>query len=112
MALLRKILEQVRQRRRLLLVLGILGLIGTCVYLTLRTLRSASLYREAEEALQANDLVAARSSLLACLEIRPNNPDVLFLLARTARRAGEYPAVSAYLEQCRQCGGIPERIDL
>src|SRR5262249_6059494 len=79
---------------------------------TARSLRGAALFREAERALQANDLVGARASLLACLEIRPNNPEVLYLLARTARRAGDYQAASAYLQQCRECGGIPEAIEL
>jgi len=109
---LRKILERVRRRGRLLLILGILGLIGACTYITVRSLRGASLYREAERALEANDLAGARASLLACLEIRPNNPEVLYLLARTDRRAGDYQAASTYLELCRQCGGVPEAIEL
>src|SRR6516162_6999545 len=109
---LRKILERVRRRGRLLLILGILGLIGACTYITVRSLRGASLYRVAERALEANDLAGARASLLACLEIRPNNPEVLYLLARTDRRAGDYQAASTYLELCRQCGGVPEAIEL
>src|SRR5260370_8262742 len=112
MAAVRKIVEKVRQRGRLLLVLGILGLIGASIDLTVRTLRGAALYREAEEARQANDLDGARSRLLSCLEIRPNHPEVHFLLARTARRAGDYQAASAHLESCRKCGGIPEAIEL
>src|SRR5262245_35229343 len=47
---MRKILESVRLHGRLLLILGILGLIGACMYLTIRSLRGASLFREAERA--------------------------------------------------------------
>jgi Tfp pilus assembly protein PilF len=112
MALAQKLLQTTRARGRLLLALLILGLIGISVYFTVRTLRGSSLVREAEQALQANDLAGARTALLACLEIRPNHPEALFLLARTARRAGDYQNASAYLEQYRQVGGISEAIEL
>ena len=112
MTLVKKVLRIAHSPGRLLVVLTILGLIGVCTYLTLRTLRGGSLMRDAEMALQANDLVGARALLLASLEIRPNHPEALLLLARTARRAGDYRAATDYLEQCRQNGGIPEAIDL
>src|SRR5262249_49954161 len=65
-----------------------------------------------ERALQTYDFSKARAHLLLCLDAWPKSPEVHFLLARTARRSGDYEEAKLRLAKCEEHGGIPENIEL
>ncbi len=54
--------------------------------------------RAARKALESDDLEAAQSYLDQCLGVRPNDPEALFLAARTARRLGAEEDAERYLK--------------
>jgi tetratricopeptide (TPR) repeat protein len=76
-------------------------------------------YRRAEQALARSvrvkgpaPLAEARSHLACCLKVWPNSPRVNYLMARTARRAGDLDDAARYLSRAQQLGWVVEAIDL
>ncbi len=98
--------------RRILLGLGLLALIGFCLYLTAQSWRANYHLGAAEQALTANRLEQAKAHLLLCLELQPNHVQAHFLLAQTARRTGNDREALAYLEKAEQLNGVPEAVEL
>jgi tetratricopeptide (TPR) repeat protein len=60
---------------------------------------------EAELALKQREFERARLELEKCLLAWPKDPRVYFLLARTARRAGDLDQAERHLRQCEQLQG-------
>jgi tetratricopeptide (TPR) repeat protein len=97
---------------RLVLAVILLGVIGYSVFLLGRHLWANAQLQAAQEALDRGQVAQARVYLLRCLRVHPEDPDVLFLLGRAARRAGDYDGAGDYLRRAKQAGGEPERIKL
>ena len=60
---------------------------------------------QAEQALQQNDLVAARGYLDRYHARRPGDATALLLLAKTARHSDDYPSAERYLVEHENAGG-------
>src|SRR6266446_8726451 len=116
MGRLRQVLDdfrkEVRKPKRRWIALASILLIAVCGYLVVQSLGKNYHYQEGQRALEANDFEAARKHLLLALKSDPQNTDVLLLLARTARHAGDFNEATEYLAKCRRLGGIPEAIKL
>ncbi len=68
--------------------------------------------RLARAALDADDFVAARRSLLHCREDRPEDPEVCFALAQLERRGGDPRKAQELLQEAGRLGYPPEKIAL
>jgi predicted Zn-dependent protease len=66
----------------------------------------------AERALERHDYAAAYEQLRDCLRRRPDDPRLLFLAARTARRAGLYDQAEKHLAACQRLQGKSDAITL
>jgi Tfp pilus assembly protein PilF len=66
----------------------------------------------AERALERRDYVEASAILEEGLKRRPRDPRLLFLAARTARRASRYTQAQEYLRTCQRLQGPTDAIDL
>jgi tetratricopeptide (TPR) repeat protein len=97
---------------RLAAALALLGLVAAALYVIGSELWAAQQLRVGRQALDADDLTKARARLLLSLSVSRRNPDVHFLLARTARRAGDYDDMERHLEECERRGGLPEAVAL
>jgi tetratricopeptide (TPR) repeat protein len=73
-------------------------------------LRASSELRSALAALDADDFPAARSSLLRCRELRPDDPEVCFVLARLERRGGDPRKAQELLQEAGRLGWSPEKV--
>src|SRR5262249_50069867 len=69
-------------------------------------------YRQAERALQQRDFAGAQAHLAQCLTVRRNSPEVHFLAARTARRAGVYDEAERHLSAYKRLNGVPQALEL
>jgi tetratricopeptide (TPR) repeat protein len=97
---------------RLALILALLGLVGLAAYVIGCDLWASHQLRLGRQALEAGDLKQARTRLRLCLKVYKRSPDVHFLLARVARRAGDYPEMERHLKACEHNGGLPEAVSL
>jgi tetratricopeptide (TPR) repeat protein len=61
-------------------------------------------WRAAQTALTQHNFVQAQAHLQCCLEVR-HDPETIFLVARTARRAGDYDEVVRRLSECERLQG-------
>jgi tetratricopeptide (TPR) repeat protein len=103
-----------RPSRRRLFVWGLLlALAGGALYLADREVRYRLHDRAARRALggQAGGLrparlASAQAHLDACLEIRPNNPELRLLAARTARRRRAYDDAERHLAAAEALQGV------
>jgi tetratricopeptide (TPR) repeat protein len=75
--------------------------------------------RRAEEALARSlrvkgsaPLDEAREHLACCLKVWPNQARLHFLMARAARRAGDFEGAARHLRRAEQLGWVVEAIDL
>jgi Flp pilus assembly protein TadD len=101
-----------KRPRRLALAVLLLGLVAAAAYVAGWDLWAAYQLRAGRQALEAGDLKEARARLRLCLRVYQRHPDVHFLLARAARRAGEYGEMDRHLDQCKRCGGLAEAVTL
>ena len=69
-------------------------------------------FRAAERCLQGRQFAEARAHLTRCLAVWPTDVKTHFLLARTARRAGDYQEAGQHLERCEQLHGATRDIAL
>jgi tetratricopeptide (TPR) repeat protein len=63
-------------------------------------------------ALDEGRVADARSLLLVSLQLRPDDPEVHFLLARAARRGGDFNEAQERLLQAKRLGAVPEEVKL
>jgi predicted Zn-dependent protease len=109
---IRSWLRELRHPGVALMTLLLLGVIGFGGYIAWGYYRAESHYRGAVRALDRLDFTEAQAHLRLSLRWR-ENPDVRFLLARTARRAGHYEEADQQLDIYeKEKGSIPEAIDL
>jgi tetratricopeptide (TPR) repeat protein len=102
----------VRRRRLLVAVVFFLGLIAAGVALALPHVRAWYHFREAKSALQSYHNPQAVRHLQACLHTWPDDPDVLLLSARAARRARAYDEAERCLEKYWQARGLDDAYSL
>ena len=69
-------------------------------------------WRAALQALEQDDLSAARDHLTQVTHWRPNDAEACFLAARTARRLGQYDSAEQLLERAASLGYDQEAVDL
>jgi len=69
-------------------------------------------FRAARKALDRYHTLEAGEHLQNCLRVWPNDPDVLFLAARAARRAGRYDDAEEFLNRCQERRGRDDEISL
>jgi tetratricopeptide (TPR) repeat protein len=99
---------QPRRRWRLVLLVVALLLLGSLgTYRVAQYLWAGWHWRVAGQALARHDLAAAREHLARCLTVWPDNPETLFLAARTARRARAYEEANHLLKAYQDNGGTP-----
>jgi tetratricopeptide (TPR) repeat protein len=99
-------------RRRPRLLAALLGLAALGAYVGGREVWAEYHYQRAQQALTRHDLDQARVHLDQCLRVRRDSPDVQFLAARTARRAGAFDDAERHLRAYRLLGGVPEAVEL
>ena len=95
-------------KRRLLVVAVLLGLLGTAVVLAYPHLAAWYHLRAARLALQRYHNLDAIRHLQICLKTWPTDADVLFLAARTSRRAGNYAEAEIALDKYQAQRGCDE----
>jgi tetratricopeptide (TPR) repeat protein len=97
---------------RVVVALIVTGLLGLSLWHLGRHLWAGHQLQAARAALDRGRVEEARVYLQKCLEVRPQNPDVHLLLARAARRAGEYAKAGEHLAQAEKLGAVPEEVAL
>jgi thioredoxin-like negative regulator of GroEL len=98
--------------RRTQLVLAAAIAVGLALF-AYRAYRAAGAeyhYREAAAAASRDDQPAARRHLAACLAERPDSGELNFLMARAARRDGDYSAAGKFLKLAEAGGWSPEAV--
>jgi predicted Zn-dependent protease len=104
-----RLLAALRRRRRLLIALALLaGLAAGGFALAGPQVRAWYHLRAARSALQAYHNPQALRHLETCRRVWPENPDVLLLSARAARRAGAYDEAQRHLEKYQHLRGIDD----
>jgi tetratricopeptide (TPR) repeat protein len=110
---------EARPRRLLLVVAVLLAVLGVAAVWIGRHVRAEFHLRRAQQAMQECDhsqrranLAAAREDLAACLKVWPDSAEVHFLLARAARRAGDYEDARRRLDRAAKLGWVDEAVDL
>jgi tetratricopeptide (TPR) repeat protein len=90
-----------------------LALIGTAGWFVVYPELAARHHlRQARNAADEYDLELARTHLEACLRHWPENGEAHFQLARTCRRAGNFPAARQHLQEAKRYGWDTDDIDL
>jgi tetratricopeptide (TPR) repeat protein len=87
-----------RRPLRTLGIMALLGLIGLATLLFGAQLWASYHYKKAKAAVEHYHNAEARQHLQACLQVWPDDPDVLFLAARTARRLRAFDLADQYLD--------------
>src|SRR5262249_26230915 len=93
--------RRARLRHVLLVVPLLVGLLAAGWYANVHYRRPREHLTAAERALAARDFGQARLHLEQCLEAWPDDPGVHFLMARTARRAGDLELAEQHLTRCQ-----------
>jgi tetratricopeptide (TPR) repeat protein len=111
---LRRIRDLVRNSRATQVALGAvtLAVIALSAWRVGRNLWARAELQAARMALDLGKVGEARSHLVTCLNIRPDDPDVHFLLARVARRSGDAKEADERLRQAKRLGAVPEEVQL
>lgn len=94
----------IRTPRQGLLGVLILGLFGLVIWLVGCKLWLRSQRAEAERAIAEYDFTEGRRRLDRCLALRPNDPELHLLAARTARRDGDLEAAKDHLFKAKVPG--------
>jgi predicted Zn-dependent protease len=90
----------------------LLAVVGVGLLPPYFSLRFSSHLRDARQDLERHDLVAARSHLRICRDMRPGDPEVHLLQARASRRGGFLADAEYRLNLCKELGGSDEAITL
>jgi Tfp pilus assembly protein PilF len=102
-----------RHRRRALVLVLLVALLGFGAYWLGCYLYAESHLRAADEAEARYDFDEAVEHLTACLRVRPRSAPLLLQLARAERRAGRPEQAAAYVKRCEQLtGGVTPEISL
>jgi tetratricopeptide (TPR) repeat protein len=101
-----------RHPGRAVAVLLLLALIALGLTMAGVQLWAAYHFRAARTALARYHTTEAGDHLGACLRVWPDDPDVLFLAARAARRAGLYDEADAFLARCQERRGRDDELVL
>jgi tetratricopeptide (TPR) repeat protein len=101
-----------RQPRRTLAILLLLAVIAFGIGLTGAQIWAVYHFRAARSALARYHVTEAGNHLEACLKIWPNDPDVLFLAARSARCAGLFDEADDFLNRYQEQRGRDDDVVL
>jgi tetratricopeptide (TPR) repeat protein len=104
----RAALPRLLRNRRLWAAAILLGLLAGGIPLAIPPLRARHHFRVARVELQRYHNRQAILHLQACLRAWPNDPEVLLLAARAARRAHSYDEAELSLEKYQQVCGLDE----
>jgi predicted Zn-dependent protease len=105
---LREALARWRRSRRLWAAFVLLGLLVAGGALLVPRLRAWRHFRAARVELERDHNRQAVRHLQACLRAWPNDPDVLLMAARAARRARSYDEAEGCLEKYQQGRGLDD----
>src|SRR5262245_42932662 len=94
-----------RNPGRFLAIVALLTLTGLGLGVVGRYLWAGHHLRAARVAVERYHHAEAEEHLRVCLRVWPNDPEVLLLAARTARRRGAYPQADRFLEGYRAVRG-------
>jgi tetratricopeptide (TPR) repeat protein len=75
-------------------------------------IRAAWLWRQARHSIDRGDLGLAQEQLQYCLTVWPSSGETHFLLARTARRAGDSSTARTHLKEASRLDWVKEQIRL
>jgi tetratricopeptide (TPR) repeat protein len=106
------LLTLVRHPWRTLGVIVLLALIGVGTFLAGVQLWADYHFKKAKEAVGRYHNAEAREHLDACFTVWPDDPDVLFLAARTARRLRAFDRADQYLDEYFRLRGEDEDLTL
>ncbi|HWG44326.1 MAG TPA: tetratricopeptide repeat protein, partial [Gemmataceae bacterium] len=67
---------------------------------------------QAQQALDRYDLAQAQVHLERVLQLQPSNAEMRFLMARTCRRAANYPTANHHLSEARRLGWVEDMLEL
>jgi tetratricopeptide (TPR) repeat protein len=101
-----------RHPGRALAVVLLLALIASGFALAGTQFWAAYHLRAARVALARYHTAEAGDHLGACLQVWPNDPDVLFLAARAARRTGLFDDADGFLARCQEVRGRDDELVL
>ena len=104
--------RRLNPRVRIGLILVLLALIAVVAYPAVGYLRGSWHWRKAQTAIAARDFRSARDHLDACLRTWPESAETAFIAARTARRAGDFPAAARLLADARRLGWVQQQVVL
>jgi tetratricopeptide (TPR) repeat protein len=96
--------------RRLWTVAALLGLLVVGSLLIVGRFRAWDHFRAAREELDSYHNRRAIHHLQACLRVWPNDPDILLMTARAARRARSYAEAERSLEKYQQIRGLDDPV--
>jgi predicted Zn-dependent protease len=94
------------------LLLGLLLLVLWAGFQSIRFTQAWHHEREARKAIEARDFAGARGHLTICLEIKPDNPNLHFLAAQTARRDGDLDTAEQHLLACQRLEDVLDDVTL
>jgi tetratricopeptide (TPR) repeat protein len=107
--------QQVRSPRRairvIVLGLALVALLCAASYLIGRHAWAYYHFHQAEPAMARRDFDQARAHLTLCLEVWPDSGETHFLIARAARRGGEYGEAATHLSRARELKWVAEALD-
>jgi tetratricopeptide (TPR) repeat protein len=101
-----------RRPGRSLAVLALLALIALGLTLAGSQLWATYQFRAARTALDRYHNAEAADHLRACMAVWPNDPDVLLLAARVARRGGSFDEAEELLDRCQRQRGRDDNVVL
>lgn len=97
-----------RHARAARLAFGLVLLAALAVWLAGPSVEVAYRSRRARDALARRDFDRAESHLARCLELWPEDAELHFLAARTARRSGALDRAEEHLQACERARWSPE----
>jgi tetratricopeptide (TPR) repeat protein len=101
-----------RTRRQYVVTIGVLLLIAAGAGWAVWHYRTASVLRDAEQAMERHDYDEARELLARYLQARPNAGRAHFLAARAARRLQRYDEAEEHLRTCQRLAYDPDAVAL
>src|SRR5260370_39240884 len=85
---------------------------GVLYWIVYPQIRAEYHWRQAQKAIFNYDLARGQEHLERCLEVRPTDGEVLFVMARTMRREGKLEEARDYLRRASQQRWVPDQIKL
>jgi tetratricopeptide (TPR) repeat protein len=98
--------------RRAIIAVVVLVAAGMGLWRLVVHFRAVTAFNEARAHLAGNNPAAARPFLERCLTTWPQSAETHFLAAQAARRDGDLPAATRYLDEAARLNWVPEAVTL